>query len=65
MRGLGCRSSGLLVGISRVTQVFLGLIAAVIGVLNVKDFNRAWDAGPHWSFPSRRERRSTRGCGRS
>jgi hypothetical protein len=40
----------LLVGISRVTQVFLGLIAAIIGVLNVKDFI-ALGRGPSLVIP--------------
>jgi hypothetical protein len=40
----------LLVGISRVTQVLLGLIAMVIGVLNVKDFV-ALGRGPSLAIP--------------
>jgi glutaredoxin len=40
----------LLVGISRLTQVLLGLIAAVIGVLNVKDFV-ALGRGPSLAIP--------------
>jgi glutaredoxin len=40
----------LLVGISRVTEVVLGLIAAVIGALNVKDFMAA-GRGPSLAIP--------------
>lgn len=40
----------LLVGISRLTQVLLGLIAAVIGALNVKDFV-ALGRGPSLAIP--------------
>jgi hypothetical protein len=40
----------LLVGISRLTQILLGLIAAVIGVLNVKDFV-ALGRGPSLAIP--------------
>jgi glutaredoxin len=40
----------LLVGLSRVTQVLLGLVAVVIGVLNVKDFV-ALGRGPSLTIP--------------
>jgi glutaredoxin len=41
----------LLVGVSRVTQVVLGLIAGVIGALNVKDFIAA-GRGPSLAIPA-------------
>ena len=41
----------LLVGVSRVTEVVLGLIAAVIGALNVKDF-MAVGRGPSLVIPA-------------
>jgi glutaredoxin len=52
----------LVVGISRWTQLALGLIAAVIGALNVKDFVAAAEV-LRWPFPPRRARRFTRACG--
>ncbi|MFY0583191.1 glutaredoxin family protein [Cystobacter fuscus] len=42
----------LYLGLSRVTQVVLGLVALVIGALNVKDF-LAFKRGPSLSIPER------------
>ena len=41
----------LLVGVSRTTQVLLGLVAGVIGVLNIKDFV-AGGRGPSLAIPA-------------
>jgi glutaredoxin len=41
----------LLVGVSRVTQIVLGLVAGVIGALNVKDFVAA-GRGPSLAIPA-------------
>jgi glutaredoxin len=41
----------LLVGVSRTTQIFLGVIAGVIGALNVKDFIAA-GRGPSLAIPA-------------
>jgi hypothetical protein len=50
----------LLVGVSRLTQV-LGMVAAVVGALNLKDF-AARGGAPRWRFRRRRGPGSTRGC---
>jgi hypothetical protein len=54
----------LLVGVSRLTEVLLGLIAVGVGVLNVKDFVAA-RRGPSLTIPRRRGRGSTRARVRS